>query len=152
MACNPKFVFFLCFMFSFLFSFYGSYGYSLKIFEAAKFICQSSLWNCLFLVVLGLCCCSQAFLVAVLRLLIAMASLLVVHRFSCSSAHGTFLDQESNPCPLHRQVDSYPLYHQGSPGKHFLVEIMACVYWVGWIQLYHHLMNNQYVLMPENTV
>ena len=37
-------------------------------------------------------------------------------------------------------------YHQGSPGKHFPVEIMACVYGVGWILLYHHLMNNQHVL------
>ena len=26
-----------------------------------------------------------------------------------------FLDQGSNPCSLHRQADSYPLYHQGSP-------------------------------------
>ena len=33
---------------------------------------------------------------------------------SCSVARGIFLDQESNPCLLRGQVDSYPLYHQGS--------------------------------------
>ena len=27
--------------------------------------------------------------------------------------------QGSNPCPLHWQVDSYPLYHQGSPEETF---------------------------------
>ena len=54
-ACNPKFVFFLCFMFSFLF--YGSYGCSLKILEAAKFTCKSSL-EFSFLGALGLCSCT----------------------------------------------------------------------------------------------
>ena len=28
---------------------------------------------------------------------------------------GILLDQESNPCPLHWQVVSYPLYHKASP-------------------------------------
>ena len=36
-------------------------------------------------------------------------------RVSCSMAHGIFLDQESNPCPLHWQADSYPPHHQRSP-------------------------------------
>ena len=36
----------------------------------------------------------------------------VVHGLSCSTAN--FLDEGSNPCALHWQVDSYPLYHQGS--------------------------------------
>ena len=31
-----------------------------------------------------------------------------------SVACGIFLDQESNLCPLHWQMDSYPLYHQGN--------------------------------------
>ena len=64
--------------------------------------------------------------VAVCRLLIAVASLVaehglqarglqqlwhagsvvVAHRFSCSTACGIFPDQGSNPCPLHWQVDS----------------------------------------------
>ena len=33
---------------------------------------------------------------------------------SCSEACGIFLDQGLNPCPLHWQVDSLPLSHQGS--------------------------------------
>ena len=36
------------------------------------------------------------------------------HRFSYSEACGVFPGQGSNPCPLHWQVDSCPLYHQGS--------------------------------------
>ena len=61
---------------------------------------------------------------AVHRLLIVVASLVAEHRLqahrfqvhglSCSVAYGLFLDQESNPCPLHRQTDSYPLYHERS--------------------------------------
>ena len=31
--------------------------------------------------------------------------------FSCSTEHGIFLDQGSNPSPLHWQADSCPLYH-----------------------------------------
>ena len=42
-------------------------------------------------------------------------SVVVVQGHSCSKACGIFLDQASNPCPLHWQVDSYPLYHQRSP-------------------------------------
>ena len=34
---------------------------------------------------------------------------------SSSMACGIFLNQGSNPCLLHRQVDSLPLSHQGSP-------------------------------------
>ena len=41
--------------------------------------------------------------------------IIVVHGLSCSAACGIFLDQGSNLCPLHWQVDSYPVYHQGSP-------------------------------------
>ena len=88
---------------------------------------------------LGLCCCAQAFsssgewgllFVAVRGLLIAVASLVaaralgarasvvVAHGLSCSQACGIFLDQESNPCPLHWQADSYPLRHQGSPSNY----------------------------------
>ena len=42
-------------------------------------------------------------------------SLVVRHELSCSEACGIFLDQGSNPCLLHRQADSLPLSHQGSP-------------------------------------
>ena len=49
------------------------------------------------------------------RPLSTRASVVVVHRLSCSKASGIFLDQGSNLCPLHWPADSYPLYHQGSP-------------------------------------
>ena len=39
----------------------------------------------------------------------------VAHGPSCSAACGILPDQGSNPCPLHRQADSQPLRHQGSP-------------------------------------
>ena len=42
------------------------------------------------------------------------ASVVVAQALSCSSACGIFPDQGSNPCPLHWQADSYPLYHLGS--------------------------------------
>ena len=35
-----------------------------------------------------------------------MASVVVAHGLSCSEAHGNFLDQESNLCPLHWQSNS----------------------------------------------
>ena len=43
-----------------------------------------------------------------------MGSEVAAHRLSCSEACGIFPDQGSDPCPLHWQVDSYPLCHQGS--------------------------------------
>ena len=39
---------------------------------------------------------------------------LVMHGLNYSVACGIFLDQELNLCPLHWQVDSQPLCHQGS--------------------------------------
>ena len=42
-------------------------------------------------------------------------SVVAAHELSCSEVRGIFSDQGSNPCPLHWQVDSYPLHHQGSP-------------------------------------
>ena len=41
-------------------------------------------------------------------------SIVMVHRFRCSAACGIFLDQGSNPCLLHWQVDSLPPSHQGN--------------------------------------
>ena len=43
------------------------------------------------------------------------SSTIVAHGSSRSVACGIFLDQGSNPCPLHWQADSQPLRHQGSP-------------------------------------
>ena len=62
-------------------------------------------------------------LVKVHRLLITMTSLavdagsrvVVVQGLGCSTACGIFLDQESDLCLLHWQVDSLPWSHQGSP-------------------------------------
>ena len=42
-------------------------------------------------------------------------SVVAAHGPSCSAACGILPDQGSNPCPLHRQADSQPLRHQGSP-------------------------------------
>ena len=42
-------------------------------------------------------------------------SAIVAHGPSRSAACGIFLDQGSNPCPLHWQADSQPLRHQRSP-------------------------------------
>ncbi|XP_060014374.1 double C2-like domain-containing protein gamma isoform X2 [Lagenorhynchus albirostris] len=39
----------------------------------------------------------------------------MAHGPSRSVACGIFPDRGTNPCPLHRQVDSQPLRHQGSP-------------------------------------
>ena len=39
----------------------------------------------------------------------------VAHGPSRSAARGILPDQGSNPCPPHRQADSQPLRHQGSP-------------------------------------
>ena len=92
----------------------------------------------IFMVVLGLrCCCVWAFsscgvrgysLVALHRLLIVVPSLVaehrlctqsssvvVAHELSCSAPCGIFPDQGLNPCPLHWQAHSYPMYHQESP-------------------------------------
>ena len=47
--------------------------------------------------------------------LVSTGSVLVAQGLSCSEACGIFLDQGSNPCPLHWQADSLPLSHKGSP-------------------------------------
>ena len=39
-------------------------------------------------------------------------------------ACGIFRDQGLNLCPLHWQVDSYPLHHQGSPSPSFLLGLL----------------------------
>ena len=44
----------------------------------------------------------------------AWASAVMVRGLSFPAAYGSFLDQGSSPCPLHWQVDSQPVDHQGS--------------------------------------
>ena len=85
--------------------------------------------------VLGLCFCARAFssfgkrgplFIAVRGPLTVTASLVAEHRLQTrrlsSGSRAQLLrgmwdlsDQGSNPCPLHWQVDSQPLHHQGSP-------------------------------------
>ena len=43
------------------------------------------------------------------------ASVAVAHRLGYSVVCEFFIDQGLNPCPLHWQVDSYPLCDQRSP-------------------------------------
>ena len=77
-------------------------------------------------------------LIAVRGPLTIAASLVAEHRLqtrrlnicggpSCSEACGIFPDQGSNPCPLHWQGDSQPLYHQGSPLGRFLITVSISV-------------------------
>ena len=47
------------------------------------------------------------------------AQVVVVQGLSSSTACGISLDQGSNLCALHWQVDSHPLYHRGSPPPSF---------------------------------
>ena len=56
----------------------------------------------------------MAFVVMVPRFQ-STGSIAVVHRLSCFMSCGIFLDQGSNLCLLHWQVDSLPQSHQGSP-------------------------------------
>ncbi|XP_060150251.1 transient receptor potential cation channel subfamily M member 7 isoform X3 [Globicephala melas] len=44
----------------------------------------------------------------------------MAHGPSYFAACGIFPDRGTNPCPLHRQADSQPLCHQGSPGLSLL--------------------------------
>ena len=50
---------------------------------------------------------------------------------SCSASCGIFPDQCTNLCPLHRQADSQPLRHQGSPGSCFCIHSASLCLLVG---------------------
>ena len=54
-----------------------------------------------------------------------MGSVVMAHGLSCSMACGIFPDQGSNPYPLHWQVDSDPLCHQGSPNSLFKPKVFS---------------------------
>ena len=84
-----------------------------------------------------------ASLVAEHRLKGVKASVVVAHRLSCSAACGIFPNQGSNPCPLHWQMDSLPLGHQGSPKLPILKWslTLTTIYadnWVGFINMWCH--------------
>ena len=51
-------------------------------------------------------------------------SAIVAHRPSRSVACGILPDQGPNPCPPHRQADSQPLRHQGSPDCFNLISVI----------------------------
>ena len=55
-------------------------------------------------------------------------SAIVAHGPSRSVACGIFPDQGSNPCPLHRQADSQPLRHQGSPSTIIVLKLSSLKY------------------------
>ena len=59
--------------------------------------------------------CSTWTLLVVAHGLWSTGSVVAPHGLCCSAACGIFLDQGSNPCNLHWQVDSSPLDQQGSP-------------------------------------
>ena len=46
-----------------------------------------------------------------------MGLIVAAYRFSYLMAHGIFPNQGLNLCPLHWQVDSQPLNHEGSPSR-----------------------------------
>ena len=50
-------------------------------------------------------------------------SVVVAHGLQFPTACRIFLDQDSNPCPLHWQADSSPLHHQGSSTCVFIIEL-----------------------------
>ena len=57
----------------------------------------------------------------------------MAHRLSCSTACRIFLDQESNRCLLHWQVNSLPLSHQGGPIHFFFLIIEYSLYWASLV-------------------
>ena len=63
----------------------------------------------------------------------ATGSVVVAHGLSCSSACGIFPDQGSNPYPLHWQVNSHPLRHQGSSLLVFFLFVCLFVFYFEWI-------------------
>ena len=97
---------------------------SLAAVGGATFLCAMWIYHCG-----GFSCCrvqalgTWASVVAALRLQ-STGSAVVVHRLSWphSLACRIFPDQELNQCPLHWQVDSQPLNHQGSPNNSILEE------------------------------
>ena len=64
-------------------------------------------------------------------------SVVVAHGLSCSASCGIFPDQGSNPCPLHRQANSQPLCHQGSPYTRISFTKFILQYYTiqGWFNL-----------------
>ena len=73
----------------------------------------------------SLLCCEGVSLqpLVVEHRLSSSGSVVVVHRLSCSTACGIFLDQRSKLCPLQWQADPYSLCHQGGPKLNILLNV-----------------------------
>ena len=115
---NHSVVFFLSFFLSFFFFFCRGLLCSVSV-ALHRFFSSCCEWGLLSSVVCGL------------LLLLSMcsgvgglqeysSSVLVACRLSFSEACGISPDQGLNPCPLHWQVDSYPLCHQGKQKQKML--------------------------------
>ena len=65
----------------------------------------------------------------------SIGSIVAAHGPSCSAACGTFPEQGSNTCLLHRQVDSLPLSHQGSLVLYLLTPIPHCLNYYSFMSL-----------------
>ena len=95
---------------------------------------RSGKWGLLSRCVVGASCCSgfSCWWTKALRRVgfrrCGTGSVVAAHRLTCSLVHVIFLDQGSNPCLLHWQVDSYPLCHEWSPRWGILLPqfIAAC--------------------------
>ena len=72
----------------------------------------------------------------------ALAQELRHKAFRCSEGCAIFLDQGLDLCSLHRQVDSYPLYHQGSP--------LLAFYQQFWLLLRHWLLYMNFTISITN--
>ena len=65
-------------------------------------------------------------------------SVVMAHGISCPEACGIFLEQESNPCLLHCQVDSFPLGYQGGPcNMFFLFSVLSSIALYEQVAVYH---------------
>ena len=75
-----------------------------KVDKVISYFKKMYLFVCLFLAALGLHGCMRH---------------LQPRLNGCPDTGGIFLDQAWNQCPLHRQADSLPLDHRGSPISYF---------------------------------
>ena len=76
-------------------------GLSLVAVMGATLLCGARASHCG-----GFSCCGAGALGARASVVVAHGSVVVAHGLSCFAACGIFLDQGSNPCPLHWQADS----------------------------------------------
>ena len=65
----------------------------------------------------------------------SIGSIVAAQGPSCSASCGTFPEQGSNTCLLHRQVDSLPLSHQGSLVLYLLTPIPHCLNYYSFMSL-----------------